>query len=467
MSETNQDKSMDSVLKFIDDHRERFIAELQQWVRIPSISALAEHTPDVERSAEHLAHELRALGATDVQVWPTARHPAVFASFMHAKDKPTLLIYGHHDVQPVEPLGDWRSPPFEAVQHEGRLYGRGTVDDKGQVYIHVKAIEAFLRTTRGKLPINLKLLVEGEEEIGSPHLGDLLRTHAKTLSADYVCVSDTAMYGRGMPSLCVGLRGVISFELQVHGPETDVHSGTFGGGIANPANALARIITSFHDEKGRILVPGFYDDVVPPSDQERETITRLPHDDNEWLKASGAKSCFGEEGYSTLERIWTRPTLDINGMASGHFTEGEKNIIPRTAIAKLSCRLVPNQTPETIHAHLTKHVQRNTPPGITVEISPPEKGALPYVADTTHPIFNTARRAFQKAFGKETILMREGGTIPFVHTITEIIGKPTLMMGFGQPDENSHAPNEWLGLDNFHVGIKSAAWLYEELGKEE
>lgn len=455
---------MDEVIGFVDTHLSRFVAELRDWVRIPSISALHEHAVDVSRSADFLAEELRALGADDVRIWPTAGHPAVYASFMHAPDKPTLLVYGHHDVQPVEPLREWRSPPFEAAEHEGRLYGRGTVDDKGQVWIHVKAIEAFLRSARGRLPINVKLLVEGEEEIGSPHLEALLREHAKTLRADYVCVSDTAMYGRGIPSLCVGLRGLTSFEIHVHGPRSDVHSGSFGGGIANPANALARIITSLHDERGRVAVKGFYDRVRPLSPRERASLEKLPHDDAAWLEASGAPACFGEEGFSTLERIWTRPTLDVNGLASGHIGEGAKTVVPSLAIAKISCRLVADQDPDEIRELVAEHVRKVSPPGVVTSVIGPERGALPYVADVDHPIFDVARRAFTRAFGKEMVLMREGGTIPFVRTIADATGKPTLLMGFGQPDECSHAPNEWLGLDNFHLGIKSAAWLYEELG---
>jgi len=453
---------MDNVLNYIDTHRERFVRELVEWVRIPSISSLPEHKGDLVKNAEHLADELRRLGADRVEVLPTKGHPAVFAEWNHAPGKPTLLIYGHHDVQPVDPLDLWESPPFEATVRDGRLYGRGVVDDKGQVWIHVKAIEAFLKGGNGKLPINIKLIVEGEEEVGSVHLADLLHEHADLLKADFVCVSDTAMFGRGIPSLCVGLRGLAYFEIHVHGPSGDLHSGSFGGGIANPANALARIIARLHDDEGRVTVPGFYDKVRVLTEQEREEIASLPHDDQAWLAMTGAPATFGEAGFSTLERIWARPTLDVNGLKSGFQGEGAKTIIPATAMAKVSCRLVPDQTPDEIGRLLADYVQRIAPPGVRVEVKPIH-GGLPYLAPTDHPVYEIARRAFSKAFGTKTVFIREGGSIPFVRTIADATGKPCLLMGFGQPDENAHAPNEWLDLENFHLGIKSAAHLYDEI----
>jgi acetylornithine deacetylase/succinyl-diaminopimelate desuccinylase-like protein len=456
---------MDQILAYIDAGRARFVDELCAWVRIPAISALPEHASDVVRNAEHLADALRALGGERVTLLPTAGHPAVFAEWCHAPGKPTLLVYGHHDVQPADPLDQWRSPPFEPEAREGRLYGRGVVDDKGQVWVHVKAIEAFLRGGRGRLPINLKLIIEGEEEVGSPHLAELLRTHAAMLRADYVCVSDTAMYGRDIPSLCVGLRGLVHFEIRVRGPANDVHSGSFGGGIANPANALARILARLHDDEGRITIPGFYDRVRPLSARERKEIASLPYDDASWLENSGAPLAVGEAGYSTLERIWARPSLDVHGLTSGFQGVGAKTIVPATASAKLSSRLVPDQDPGEIIELFKAHVHRLAPPGVRVEVSVDGPGARPYLAPTEHPVFEVAKRAFSRAFTKPTVFMREGGTIPFVRVIADEMGMPCLLMGFGQPDENSHAPNEWLDLENFHRGIKSAVWLYEEIGK--
>jgi acetylornithine deacetylase/succinyl-diaminopimelate desuccinylase-like protein len=335
------------------------------------------------------------------------------------------------------------------------------VDDKGQVFIHVKAIESFLETA-GRLPINLRLIVEGEEEVGSANLDSLLRTHAADLAADFVCVSDTAMFGRNIPSLCVGLRGLSYVEVHVDGPALDLHSGTFGGGVLNPLNALAKMIASLHDDAGRVTVPGFYDDVVALTARERAEIAALPFDEAEWLRSTGAPSTWGETGYSTLERVWARPTLDCCGMGGGFQGEGAKTIVPARAMAKLSSRLVPNQEPDDIARKLSEHLSRIAPAGVRVRVNFLH-GGRPYLAPTDHPIYEIAKRAFSRAFGKPTVFMREGGSIPFVRTIADATGKPCLLMGFGQPDENAHAPNEWLSLENFHLGIKSAAYLYDEM----
>ncbi len=454
---------MQRVLDYIEENRSHFVKELQEWVRIPSISSDARHNPDLVKNAEWLAARLRTLGAERVEVWPTKLHPAVFASFMHAPGKPTLLVYGHHDVQPVEPLAEWISPPFEPAIRDGRMWGRGVVDDKGQVHIHVKAIEAFIKTA-GKLPINLKLIVEGEEEIGSRNLDELMRQKKADLEADYVCVSDTAMFGRGIPSLCVGLRGLMYLEVHVEGPKQDLHSGSFGGGVANPVNALASILARLHDEDGRVTVPGFYDDVLELTASERKEIADLPFDEKEWLASTGCPELVGEKGYSTLERVWARPTLDVNGISGGHEGEGAKTIIPARAMAKLSCRLVPNQSSADIAKKVGAHIQKLAPRGVRVRVVNLH-GGEPYLAPTNHPVFEVAKRAFSKAFGKPTVFIREGGSIPFVRTIADVTGKPCLLMGFGQPDENAHAPNEWLDLENYHLGIKSAAYLYDELSK--
>ncbi|MGA3119157.1 MAG: dipeptidase [Polyangiaceae bacterium] len=454
---------MNEVIAFIDSHRQRFVDELIDWVRIPSVSSDPARAPDVLASAEHLAARLRELRADRVAVWPTSGHPAVFAEWLCAPGGATLLVYGHHDVQPVDPLGEWISPPFEPDVRSGRLWGRGTVDDKGQVYIHAKAIESFIRT-KGCPPINVKMIVEGEEEVGSAHLDGLLREHARDLRADFVCVSDTAMFGRGIPSLCVGLRGLSYLEVFVDGPSSDLHSGSFGGGIANPVNALARMIAQLHDAEGHVAVPGFYDDVVPLSAGERDAIAHLPFDEAEWLASTGAPGVWGERGYSTLERIWARPTLDCCGIGGGFQGEGAKTIIPARAQAKISCRLVPNQEPDDIARKVTEHLRRIAPVGTRVRVQVLH-GGRPYLAPTDHPIYDVAKRAFSKAFGRPTVFIREGGSIPFVRTIADASGKPCLLMGFGQPDENAHAPNEWLDLENYHLGIKSAAYLYDEIAR--
>ena len=454
---------MQDVLAFIDKHRARFVDELIAWCKIPAISSEAAHDADLVKNAQHLAADFKRLGAENVAVWPTKGHPAVFGEWMHAPGKPTLLVYGHHDVQPTDPLEEWISPPFEPAIREGRLWGRGVVDDKGQVYIHVKAIEAML-AARKKLPINLKMIVEGEEEVGSVNLDELLRSKAKELAADFVCVSDTAMFGRGIPSLCVGLRGLMYLEVFVEGPKMDLHSGSFGGGIMNPVHALAQMIAKLHDENGRIAVPGFYDQVRDLTAKERAEIAGLPFDEKEWLAATGAPLAIGEKGYSTLERIWARPTLDCCGIHGGFTGEGAKTIIPARASAKVSCRLVPNQEPEEIERKVGSFLKQIAPPGVRVRVQYLH-GGRPYLAPTDHPVFEVAKRAFSKAFGSPTVFIREGGSIPFVRTIADAMGKPCLLMGFGQPDENAHAPNEWLDLENFHLGIKSAAFLYDELSK--
>ena len=453
------------VIAYIDANRGRFVEELIAWARIPSISSDPAHAADMLRDAEHLATELRGLDAGRVDIWPTAGHPAVFAEWMHAPGRPTLLVYGHHDVQPVDPLSEWITPPFEPTVRGGRLWGRGVVDDKGQVHIHAKAIESFVRTV-GRLPINLKLVVEGEEEIGSTNLDTLLRERAEDLAADFVCVSDTAMFGRGIPSLCVGLRGLAYVEVFVEGPSTDLHSGSFGGGLMNPVHALAKMIASLHDEAGRVSVPGFYVAVRPLRDDERRDIALLPFHEDEWLRSTGAPAVWGEAGYSTLERIWARPTLDCCGITGGFQGAGAKTILPARASAKVSCRLVPDQEPDDIARKLGEHLQRLSPPGVRVRVEMLH-GGRPYLAPTDHPVYEVAKRAFSKAFGKETVFMREGGSIPFVRTIADATGKPCLLMGFGQPDENSHAPNEWLDLENYHLGIKSAAYLYDEIARME
>jgi acetylornithine deacetylase/succinyl-diaminopimelate desuccinylase-like protein len=454
---------MDKVIAFIDAHRQRFVDELVAWVRIPSVSSDPRHAADLRRNAEHLAGELGSLRASRVEVWPTKGHPAVFAEWLVGSDRPTLLVYGHHDVQPVDPLGEWRSPPFEPEVREGRLWGRGVVDDKGQVYIHAKAIESFVQAAGG-LPINVKMIVEGEEEIGSANLDALMREHAADLAADFVCVSDTAMFGRGIPSLCVGLRGLAYVEVVVEASSADLHSGSFGGAVPNPVHVLARMLAAAHDRDGRVTVPGFYDAVVPLTEKERREIADLPFDEAEWLRTTGCTAATGEKGYSTLERIWARPTLDVCGITGGFQGHGAKTIIPARASAKVSCRLVPHQEPDEIMRKLRDFFVGLAEPGVRVRVESLH-GGRPYLAPTDHPVYEVAKRAFAKAFGRPTVFMREGGSIPFVRTIADATGKPCLLMGFGQPDENAHAPNEWLDLENYHLGIKSAAYLYDELSR--
>lgn len=453
---------LDPVLLYTDRERKRFVADLVTWCRIPSISSSPDHKGEVRRSAEHLRDRLKALGAATTII-DTKLHPAVYGEWMVDPKKPTLLIYGHHDVQPIDPLPEWHSPPFEPTERDGRLWGRGVVDDKGQVLIHVNAIESFLRAG-GSLPINIKMLVEGEEEIGSVHLDELMKAESHRLGADFVCVSDTAMFGRGIPSLCVGLRGIAYFDVTIRALTMDAHSGSFGGGVVNPANALARMISNLHDENGAVAIEGFYDKVRTLSESERKEIASLPFDEKAWLASIGARAVSGEKGYTTLERVWTRPTLDVNGLTSGWQGQGPKTVLPAFASAKISCRLVPDQDPKEIARLVEAHFQKHAPPGCRVEVDYLH-GGHPYLAPTEHPVYDVAKRAFSRAFGQPTVFIREGGSIPFVRTIADRTGKPCLLMGFGQPDENAHAPNEWLDLENYHLGIKSAVYLYDELSR--
>lgn len=452
---------MEKIIRYINAHRQRYIDELIDIVKIPSISSSREHTPHVRRCAEVLKEHMLRAGLRRARIMPTPGHPVVYGEWVEAPGKPTLLIYGHYDVQPVEPLEAWITPPFQPEIRHGELYGRGTVDDKGQLYIHLKAVEAWFRN-EGRLPVNVKFIAEGEEEIGSLHLEEFLRQHKDLLRADVVIISDTPMLDRGIPSICYGLRGLTYMEIEVQGPTTDLHSGSFGGIVANPANVLCEIIARLKDERGRVTIPGFYDKVVPISEQERQNLARLPFDEQAYFQLTGAPAPFGEEGFTMLERLWARPTLDVNGLVSGHTGEGEKTIIPARALAKVSMRLVPNQDPDEIAGLFEDYVRGIAPPMVRVTVRKCSTG-VGFLASSEHPAFQAAIRALEKGFGRQAVFIREGGSIPFVGTIHGILQRPCILLGFGLPDENSHAPNEKLNLENYHQGIISCAYLYQEL----
>ncbi len=447
--------------KTLHDDAERHVRELVEFLRIPSISSAAEHRADVARAAAFLRDELRRLGL-DASIFPTDGHPVVYGEWMGAgAGKPTVLVYGHYDVQPVDPLELWKSPPFEPSIRDGALYARGAVDDKGQVWLHLKAFEAW--RAAGGPPVNVKMIFEGEEEIGSEHLGAFLEREKARLAADVVVVSDSPMFAKGVPSICYGLRGLAYFQVEVEGPSVDLHSGSFGGAVLNPANALARIVAGLQDASGRVLVPGFYDRVRRLTPRERASTRRLPFDRKAWLaSAGGPKAPWGEAGFHVLERIWARPTLDVNGIWGGYQGEGAKTIIPSKAGAKISMRLVPDQTPEEIARKFTAHVKRLAPKEVKVTVRNLHGGAA-FLSEVDHPAFRATERALERAFGKKPVLTREGGSIPFTATIQEALGCPVILMGFGLPDENSHAPNERLDLENFRKGTLAAALLYEEL----
>ena len=455
---------MDALTQYLEQHRDRFVDDLKDALRIPSVSAKAEHKADCVRCAEHLASHLRALGMTRVEVVATAGHPVVYAEWLGAPGAPTALVYGHYDVQPPEPMELWKTPPFEPTVVDGKLFARGAVDDKGQVFMHLKAIEAHMKVS-GKLPLNLKLVIEGEEEVGSEHLERFLRERRGELDADVIVVSDTAMLGPDQPALTYGLRGILYTQIEAIGPAHDLHSGHFGGAVMNPANALCAIVAALKDGDGRIVVPGFYDRVRTLSAEERALLRTLPFDERAFLAESGAPTPWGEKGYTTLERISVRPTLDVNGMWSGYQGEGSKTVLPSFAAAKVSMRLVPDQEPDELFPRFEAYVKRVAPPGVTVTVRDMHN-ARPFLTEPDHPMLERARRALARAWAKPAAMIREGGSIPVMATFQGTHpGTPAILMGFGLDDDNVHAPNEKFSLSSYFGGTRSVAYLYEELAR--
>ena len=452
---------MDQVVDFIHINRDRYIEELKQYLAIPSVSALPQHKADVRRCAEWTADELRRIGLQNVKLIDTPGNPVVYGDWLGASDAPTLLFYGHYDVQPVDPLDQWISPPFEATVRDGEIYARGAADDKGQVFMHIKAIEAYLKQTGG-LPLNIKLLIEGEEEVGSTHLDEFVRTHKAELATDVVVVSDSPMFDRGVPSICYGLRGLTYFQIDLRGSKTDLHSGSFGGALANPAFILARVLAQMKDRGGRVKIPGFYDDVRPLSEAERAEWKKLPFNETRYRKELGAPRLFGETGYSTLERVWARPTFEVNGLLSGFTGDGAKTVLPATAMAKVSMRLVPDQNPDTIAALFETYLQKICPKSVELTITRMH-GGNPWMTEFDNQYVRAAGRAIERGFGQVPVFNREGGSIPVVATFQQELGVPSVLFGIGLPDENAHAPNEKLDLGNFHNGIVASSYLYQEI----
>ena len=455
---------MHPAITYIQERRDAFVEELKTFCRIPSVSTKSEHKADIQRAAQWVADTMRAIGLEHVQIMPTAGHPVVYADWLHAPGKPTTLIYGHYDVQPPEPLDLWITGPFDPTVRNGELYARGAVDDKGQVFMHLKALEAHLKT-QGALPLNVKLLIEGEEEIGSPNLDPFIAKHQDLLKADVVVISDTAMIAKGAPGITHGLRGIVYFQIDVEGTKSDLHSGSFGGAVINPAFALAQILSQLKDGNGRITIPGFYDDVRKLPTEERRAMTRLPFSEKKFQKEIGAPALFGEKGFTTLERLWARPTLEINGLYSGFIGEGAKTVLPGRAMAKVSMRLVPNQDPAKIARLFTQHVKRIFPKTVRLKMTEISGRGTPWLAPTDHPAMQALAQAIQKGFGKKPVFTRTGGTIAVVATFTRLLKAPSLLMGIGLPDENAHAPNEKLNLNNLHHGMLSAAHLWDELAE--
>ena len=440
-----------NIVDFINLHRDRYVEELKDYLAIPSISALPQHQPDVRRCAEWTAQELERIGMQNVRLIETPGNPVVYADWLGAAGAPTMLFYGHYDVQPVDPLDLWTSPPFEATVRDGEIYARGSADDKGQIFMHIKAIEAWLKQT-GSLPVNIKIFIEGEEEVGSKHLDQFVRDHKEQLAADVVVISDSPMFDRGIPSICYGLRGLAYFQIDIRGTKSDLHSGSFGGAVANPAFVLGQILAQMKDKGGRVKIAGFYDDVRPLREEEREQWKRLPFNEKRYRKELGAPKLFGESGYSTLERVWARPTFEVNGLLAGFTGEGAKTVIPATAMAKISMRLVPDQDPDKVANLFEAYLKKVAPKTVDVTLTRMH-GGKPWMADFDNPYVQAAGRAIELGFGKAPVFNREGGSIPVVSTFQEVLGVPSVLFGIGLPDENAHAPNEKLDLGNFHGGV--------------
>ena len=453
---------MDSVVDFINVNRDRYIDELKEYLSIPSISALPDYAPEVIRCAKWTADELRRVGLENVRLVETEGYPVVCAEWLHAGEAPTVIFYGHYDVQPVDPLDKWETPPFDATVRSGELYARGAVDDKGQIFMHFKAIEACIKK-KGALPVNIKLILEGEEEVGSENLDAFLRDHSSEYSADVLVISDTPMFDRGVPSLCYGLRGLTYCQIDLRGTTSDLHSGSFGGAVANPAFVLTQLLAQMKDRSGRIKIPGFYDDVLPLRDEERAEYARLPFHERQFCEELGAPKLFGEKGFTTLERMWARPTFEVNGLYSGFTEEGAKTVIPAVAMAKVSMRLVPDQNPENVGDLFEAYVRKVAPRTVDVSVTRMHTGK-PWMTDFANPFVQAAGRAIERGFGRKPVFNREGGSIPVIASFEERLGLPAVLFGIGLPDENAHAPNEKLDLDNFHRGVISVAALYEEIG---
>jgi len=451
---------MDAIDAYVESQQQRFLEDLIEWLKIPSISTLPNYRPHMEQAARWLRDHLLALGF-QAEVVPTEGHPLVYAEYGRGEGKPTVLIYGHYDVQPPDPLEEWRTPPFEPTIRDGYVYARGASDDKGQALIPVHAMEALLRTS-GDLPVHVKVLVEGEEEIGSPNIASYLRASRETLRADVALVCDTAMFARDLPTLVTGLRGLVYTEVEVQGASRDLHSGHYGGAAPNPLNALARIISGLVNRRGRVTIPGFYSRVKPPTPEERRMWASLPFREEAYLQELGVEIAPGEEGFTVLERRWVRPTLDVHGISGGFAGEGMKTVIPARAAAKISMRLVPDQDPEEIARRFTRKVHRLAPPGVRVQVKVLASGR-PVLVDPTHPAMRAAARALEETFGRPPVFIREGGSIPVVSHFHEILQAPTVLMGFGLPDDNLHAPNERFHLANFSRGIRAVARFLQYL----
>jgi acetylornithine deacetylase/succinyl-diaminopimelate desuccinylase-like protein len=451
---------VDSVITYIQSHRQAFEDELAALLRVASVSADSRQRGEVRRAAEWIADQFKKLGLA-TELIQTAGHPLIYAETPPVPGVPVALVYGHYDVQPPEPLDEWISPPFEPTVRNGNIYARGATDDKGQMLTHVKSVEAWVKAI-GKLPVQVKFLIEGEEEVGSEHLTPFVREHHDKLACDTIVISDSCQFAPGVPAITYGLRGIAYYELRLRGPRQDLHSGTFGGAVTNPANALATILAALKDKDGRIQIPGFYDDVLPLTERERAEFRALPLTDAQFMEQIGVDGMIGEKGFTSLERRWARPTLDINGLTSGYQGEGAKTVLPARASAKFSFRLVPHQNPSRITTALRSFLEARLPPGIEMELID-HHGAPGVVIPLESPFIRAASAAIEAGFGTAPVYIREGGSIPIVTTFAEELGADVLLLGWGQNDDNTHSPNEKFSLDDFHRGAMASAHLWQQL----
>jgi len=452
--------NIDDLTQYLNTHQSEFEKDLCELLRIPSVSADSNHAADVRRAGQWVVDQLKSF-SLDAELLENGGHPLVYAESPAVPGAPTVLVYGHYDVQPPDPLDEWISPPFEPTERDGDLFARGATDDKGQMLTHVKSAQAWIETV-GRLPIQLKYIIEGEEEVGSGHLESFIAAQPKKLACDCVVISDSCQFAPGQPAITYGLRGIAYYELHLIGPKQDLHSGTFGGGVANPAGALAKMLAALVDDQGRIQLPGFYDDVLPLTDAEREQFQSLPFDEQAFMRQLDVEALSGETGYSTLERRWARPTCDVNGLWSGYQGEGAKTVLPAKAGAKFSFRLVPDQDPEKITESLREFVASHTPPGIQVELID-YHGAPGVVMPLDSPYVKAAAAAIEKGFGRAPVFIREGGSIPIVTTFAHTLGAPVLLLGWGQSDDNTHSPNEKFSVADFHRGTRTSAFLWQAL----
>ena len=454
---------MNEIKQYIEQNKEKFLEDLFELIRIPSISSDPAHKQDMYRVQEKWKELLLKAGVDKAEIYETEGNPVLYAEKIIDPSLPTVMVYGHADVMPVDPLDLWKSEPFEPVIRDGKIYARGADDDKGQSMIQAKAFETLVKT--GNLPVNVKFIIEGEEEIGSVSLPKFLEEHKDMLKADVILVSDTGMIAKDIPSITVGLRGLSYFQIEVTGPNRDLHSGLFGGAVANPANILAKMIASMHDENNRITIPGFYDDVLEASEEERKLMNEAPFDEEEYKKALGVDELWGEKGYTTIERTGIRPTLDVNGMWSGYTGEGAKTIIPSKAYAKISCRLVPNQSSEKINKLFEDYLKSIAPKSVKVKVEPLH-GGEPYVCPIDLPAYRAAEKAYQDVFGRRPIPVRSGGSIPIISTFEKVLGIKSVLMGFGLEEDAIHAPNENFPLELFYKGIETVTNFYLHFAEE-